>query len=218
MVGLMRRSAMINKSIAVKGAKMVLLSYVAIWHGYTNAFDTSLQQSSAMLIDFNQTPISNQQTEATIGFVSFRRKRETIEEQYERIYGQWDPGPILDDDMRTCEQRQDCTDCKGPIICAALGMIVIIAFVIALIVDDLRERGLAGFKKEEENIFMTPSQFEHKGPLSITCPQQFHLEAVEEEKEEEQAARPEKPFVFTTHRNVVYDIGAEVEKETIDGE
>lgn len=75
---------MINKSIAVKGAKMVLLSYVAIWHGYTNAFDTSLQQSSAMLIDFNQTPISNQQIEATIGFVSFRRKRETIEEQYER--------------------------------------------------------------------------------------------------------------------------------------
>lgn len=73
---------------------------------------------------------------------------------YCRIYGQWDPGPILDDDMRTCEQRQDCTDCKGPIICAALGMIVIIAFVIALIVDDLRERGLAGFSMHFDTLIV----------------------------------------------------------------
>uniref|UniRef100_A0A915ALR6 Uncharacterized protein n=3 Tax=Parascaris univalens TaxID=6257 RepID=A0A915ALR6_PARUN len=218
MVGSMRRSSMMNKSIAVKCTKMMLLLCVIIWHGYTNAFDTSVQQSNAMLVDFTRTPISNQQIESTIGFVSFKFRIETIEEKYERIYGKRDSGPILDEDMKTCEQRHDCTDCKGPIICAALGLIVIIAFITALIVDDLRERGLACFKKEEENIFMSASQFEHKGALSIIYPQQFHLEAVEEEKEEEQITRPEKPFVFTTHRNVVYDIGAEVEKEIIDGE
>ncbi|KHN77415.1 Uncharacterized protein K02A2.6 [Toxocara canis] len=121
-------------------------------------------------------------------------------ERHQQKYLKWKTRPIRDDDQKRCEERQDCTHCEAPIVLATCGTILIVALFTALVIDDLREQGAACFEKEENNIFLTASQFEHKGPLRINAFEEFHLEPVTEE-EETANTKCDQRFTFSTHRH-----------------
>ncbi|VDK19765.1 unnamed protein product [Anisakis simplex] len=109
--------------------------------------------------------------------------------------------------QRSCAMRGDCQDCVTPLLLSTLGTATVIGLVIALVIDELYQQ-----EEKAEKIYMSPSQFEHKGIIDVEgTAEEFHLDVIDENDEVDDNP-PDKHFTFTTYRNEVYDIGSEIEK------